>query len=211
MACVIGACWASLQRFGTCSMARKSRSKVFGYGERTVGKDERLTPPHILKALGGIDSFDLDPCAPVVRPWAMAQKHYTIEDDGLRLPWKGTAFVNPPYEQELMKLFISKLGRHGDGVALTFARTETGLFWEEIWEKATGVFFIKGRLIFYNTDGTPVTNEKTGKPSAAGAPSVLIPFGKKGERLVLNSGLEGFYFPMSAGIRIPPMAQMRLI
>lgn len=39
------------------------------------GHDEWLTPPEILRALG---AFDLDPCAPVVRPWETAAKHYTV-------------------------------------------------------------------------------------------------------------------------------------
>lgn len=34
-------------------------------------KDEWLTPPEIIKALGGPESFDLDPCAPIKRPWDM--------------------------------------------------------------------------------------------------------------------------------------------
>lgn len=32
--------------------------------------DEWLTPPHVLKALG---EFDLDPCAPITRPWEIAK------------------------------------------------------------------------------------------------------------------------------------------
>lgn len=30
-------------------------------------KDEWLTPPEIIQALGGPESFDLDPCAPINR------------------------------------------------------------------------------------------------------------------------------------------------
>jgi hypothetical protein len=56
-------------------------------GEASVaGTDVWLTPPHIIQALG---SFDLDPCSPLNRPWDTAQKHYTIEDDGLTSPWGG--------------------------------------------------------------------------------------------------------------------------
>ena len=43
------------------------------------GKYEWLTPKHITDALG---EFDLDPCAPIVRPWETAWNHFTIEDDG---------------------------------------------------------------------------------------------------------------------------------
>lgn len=59
-----------------------------------MGKDEWLTPPEIIKALG---QFDLDPCAPVVRPWDTAERHYSIKDNGLMLPWSGRVWCNPPY------------------------------------------------------------------------------------------------------------------
>lgn len=43
-----------------------------GIGSHTLpnqgSKDEWLTPPGIIKSLG---EFDLDPCAPVKRPWDM--------------------------------------------------------------------------------------------------------------------------------------------
>ena len=52
------------------------------------------TPPGIIQAFG---PFDLDPCAPVKRPWATADNHYTIEDDGLLRPWQGLVWCNPPY------------------------------------------------------------------------------------------------------------------
>lgn len=54
--------------------------------QRNGGHDEWLTPPEIIKALG---AFDLDPCAPVVRPWGTAARHYTVQDDGLALPAEG--------------------------------------------------------------------------------------------------------------------------
>ncbi|WP_206516814.1 hypothetical protein [Mesorhizobium sp. M7A.F.Ca.MR.245.00.0.0] len=48
-----------------------------------AGTDVWLTPPAILAALGGAESFDLDPCAPLDRPWDMARQHYTMADNGL--------------------------------------------------------------------------------------------------------------------------------
>ena len=60
-------------------------------------KDEWLTPPHILSALG---KFDLDPCASVARPWGTAAVHYTREDNGLTKPWLGRVWCNPPYGRE---------------------------------------------------------------------------------------------------------------
>ena len=52
--------------------------------------DVWLTPPEILHSLG---DFDLDPCASRERPWPTADKHLTIDDDGLsrELPIGGIA------------------------------------------------------------------------------------------------------------------------
>lgn len=66
-------------------------------GNTKQGKDEWLTPPSILKALG---DFDLDPCSPINRPWDTAKKHYTIEDNGLNKKWEGRVWCNPPYGDE---------------------------------------------------------------------------------------------------------------
>ncbi|WP_223160903.1 phage N-6-adenine-methyltransferase [Salinicola aestuarinus] len=87
-------------------------------------KDEWLTPPSILEALG---SFDLDPCSPVERPWDTASEHLTLHDDGLSAAWRGRVWLNPPYGRET-GLWLEKLAEHGDGIALVFARTETEMF-----------------------------------------------------------------------------------
>ena len=48
--------------------------------------------------------IDLDPCSnSLVQPNVNAEFHYTAELDGLRLPWAGKVFVNPPYGRELPK------------------------------------------------------------------------------------------------------------
>ena len=47
-------------------------------------KDEWLTPRWILNRLG---EFDLDPCAPINRPWDTAKRHFTIYDNGLMKDW----------------------------------------------------------------------------------------------------------------------------
>ena len=87
--------------------------------ERTeTGKDEWLTPPEIIHALG---CFDLDPCAPVVRPWPTATRHYTIEDNGLVQPWDGRIWCNPPYGTETGR-WLARMAEHGNGIALIFAR-----------------------------------------------------------------------------------------
>jgi hypothetical protein len=57
------------------------------------------------------------------------------------------------------------------------------MFFESVWDKADAVFFIKGRLKFYH-----VTGEEGG---SAGAPSVLIAYGKENAEILKNCNLKG--------------------
>lgn len=142
--------------------------------------DEWLTPPHVLQALG---PFDLDPCAPVVRPWPMAAEHYTAHDGGLTKPWRGRVWLNPPYGQETGR-WMQRLAEHGNGIALIFARTETAIFFPWVWEYATAWLFLKGRLHFHYVDGTRAA-------ANSGAPSVLVAYGDNNAAALERSGLPG--------------------
>lgn len=148
------------------------------YGNK-AGKDEWLTPPEIIKALG---QFDLDPCSPINRPWDTALHHYTENDNGLLMPWNGKVWCNPPYGNET-KYWLNKCAIHNNAIVLTFARTETKMFFDYVWNKATAVLFIKGRLRFYH-----VTGEQA---DSAGAPSVLIAYGKENAELLKNCTIKG--------------------
>jgi hypothetical protein len=150
--------------------------------------DEWLTPPHVLEALG---SFDLDPCSPIVRPWPTATKHYTIEDDGLVQPWEGRVWLNPPYGPETEK-WLAKMARHGDGVALIFARTETEMFHEHCWKAADSMLFLRGRLYFHRADGTRAK-------ANAGGPSVLIAYGRASSETLSSCGLPGQFIELKGG------------
>ena len=92
-----------------------------------TGKDEWLTPPWILQKLG---KFDLDPCAPKLRPWDTARHHYTIYDNGLLKQWEGRVWCNPPYGNQTEK-WLSKCAGWGNAIVLIFARTETKMFFNE--------------------------------------------------------------------------------
>lgn len=151
----------------------------------TEGKDEWLTPPHIIESLG---VFDLDPCSPINRPWDTAKNHLTILDDGLSKNWKGRVWCNPPYGRETFK-WIDKLSQHGNGIALIFARTETIGFHEHIWNKADSIFFFKGRLKFHH-----VTGEQGG---SANAPSCLVAFGGANVEAIENSKLTGYHIALA--------------
>ena len=128
--------------------------------------EEWLTPPGIINALG---KFDLDPCSPVVRPWDTALTHYTKDDDGLSQQWFGRVFLNPPYGTETHK-WLKKMAEHNHGTAIMFARTETKMFFDYVWSKASALLFIKGRPHFHLPDGTRAKGN-------SGGPVVLVAYG----------------------------------
>ncbi len=138
-----------------------------------------VDPPSIIQALG---QFDLDPCQPITPPWKTANMGYNKLHDGLKLPWFGRIWMNPPYGKDTF-VWMEKLAAHGNGIALIFARTETKGFHREIWQKADGIFFFEGRLNFHYVDGR--------KGDAANAPSCLVAFGNNNIEAIKNSGLKG--------------------
>ena len=147
-------------------------------------KVEWLTPPELVKKLG---VFDLDPCSPINAPFLHAINNFTIEDNGLGKEWFGRVYMNPPYGKN-MDLWLDKLGKHGNGIALIFARTETKCFFEKVWDVADALLFIKGRLKFYHVSG-----EQGG---SAGAPSVFVAFGKDNALALKKSGIPGKYLDL---------------
>jgi len=80
-----------------------------------MDKDEWLTPPEILAALG---EFDLDPCAcSAPRPWPTAKQHLTRADDGLTAPWYGRVWLNPPYgTANVVGPWMRRMVTHGNGI-----------------------------------------------------------------------------------------------
>jgi len=169
---------------------RKGRKTgMGGHQSAAMIKDEWLTPPFIIEALGGAISFDLDLCAPIRRLWSTAQQHYTIVDNGLLQRWTGRMFLNPPYGgPEIVGPWMLRMIEHGCGTALIFARTETDLFFRAVWESATAVLFIRDRLFFHVNEDSyfprkgkeePIFVKAGGRaPANGGAPSVLVAYGE---------------------------------
>lgn len=153
---------------------------IGGHQSAAAGKDEWLTPPNIVRALG---RFDLDPCSPIVRPWPTAARHYTIEDDGLSAPWGGRVWLNPPYGSQT-GAWLRRLAEHGNGIALIFARTDTAMFFGEVWGRADAALFLRGRLFFHHVSGEEARHN-------AGAPSVLVAYGLGNVTALRQSGLDG--------------------
>lgn len=142
--------------------------------------DEWLTPPPILNALG---EFDLDPCSPINRPWDTAKKHYTVYDNGLQKEWIGRVWLNPPYGTEMAR-WMNKMQFHNNGIAFIFARTETEAFFNYVWDKASGILFLKGRVSFYTVAGKQAN-------MTAGAPSVLISYNEENAEILKSCGIPG--------------------
>lgn len=145
--------------------------------------DTWLTPKYIIDELG---EFDLDPCCPEDMPWRTAMKHFTKVQDGLSRKWNGRVWLNPPYSREAVK-WLEKMAEHNQGTALVFARTETSWFVKNIWNKASALLFIHGRITFCDITGTPAS-------ANSGAPSVLVAYGEEDARILQTCKIEGTYF-----------------
>lgn len=164
-------------------MTRANSRGMSGHQSAAAKNEEWLTPPDVLLPLG---DFDLDPCAPVTRPWPTARSHYTAADDGLAQPWFGRVWLNPPYTSHVIGAWLGRLAAHGRGTALIFARTETEVFHRHVWERADALLFLEGRLYFHYVDGRRA-------PFNAGAPSVLCAYGQADADILCDCGLPGAF------------------
>lgn len=144
-----------------------------------------ITPPEIVRALG---KFALDPCAHPKQFYRTANHMIHPPADGLDGEWRGRVWLNPPYGS-VLKRWISRLASHGNGIALVPSRTEVeSWFWPFIWESASAVLFIRGRLYFHRPDGTTRGN--------AGHGSVLAAYGRRNVRALVDSNIEGRFFQL---------------
>jgi hypothetical protein len=116
-------------------------------GEPTVaGTDVWLTPPELLAKLG---KFDLDPCAPLDRPWDTATNHFTIDHDGLKQNWQGRVWLNPPYGRG-MERWLEKLANHAGGGWLLYL-LEPKLKLSSIRSGGGRTRFSLSRVVFVST------------------------------------------------------------
>jgi hypothetical protein len=132
-----------------------------------------LTPQWIIDLIG---KSDLDPCGYTLDGKFFTQParySYVPPQDGLSLPWFGSVFCNPPYDNNAAWLkkcrdYHEETGE--DVIVLLFNRSDTKYFQEHV-KHATGLLFIAGRVAFLNGLGKI--------PGKANAPSVLIAYGER--------------------------------
>jgi len=159
---------------------------TLGSHQQTIGKSQNhITPLWMINALGGAQSFDLDPAGADPRPWDCAKVTWVI--DGLIRAWFGFVWLNPPFDVREVGEWIAKLAAHGNGIALLHARTEAGWF-EPIWEKASGILFLADRIFFHRPDGIR-------HPHNSGAPAILVAFGAEALDRLQHCGIAGTLVP----------------
>lgn len=156
-------------------------SKSFHNAEPCKGESENTwyTPREIIDALG---VFNLDPCTNSTRPFDTAKNHIEHDngEDGFNVNWHGRVWMNPPYGKETHK-WLDKLHKHGNGVALVFARCETK--WaQDHFKKADAILFLSKRISFIKKDGS--------KSSTAACGSMLLAYGENNVNSLMN--LDGF-------------------
>jgi hypothetical protein len=88
------------------------------------------------------------------------------------------------------------MAEHGRGVALLHVRPETEWF-APAWQSASGMLFLRKRVIFCKPDGSPQTisnpnSKHFGKPANSGAPVALISFGARDLQCLRECGIDGF-------------------
>ena len=109
--------------------------------------DNYATPPELYKELNKRFNFDFDPC-----PYNEGE----ILIDGLKVDWKKSNFINPPYSQKLKESFIKKgIEESKKGKTCVFlipVSTSTKLFHDHILPNATSIEFVKGRIKFGKID-----------------------------------------------------------
>lgn len=144
-------------------------------------RDDWQTPLHVLEALG---TFDLDPCANVNDPLRCAERAYI--DGGLENEWFGRVFLNPPYGGATAKWML-RLADHGDGIALIAPRMGAAWFHRIVLQRATGLYFLQGRLAFIDPRTGLAARESN-------IDNVLIAYGDECAKILESTTLPGKFW-----------------
>lgn len=141
--------------------------KGFTHDDANNKSVDWYTPAWVFERLGL--HFDLDPCQPLQGiPWIPTTFRYGEVEDGLKSPWFGRVWLNPPYGTHT-HAWLRKMNEHRNGVSLVFARTDTKWYHDYV-AKADAILFLRGRIAF--VDGLGATGG-----SGAGCGSMLIAWG----------------------------------
>jgi phage N-6-adenine-methyltransferase len=131
----------------------------------TLGRRENEwhTPrQYITLARDVLGDIDLDPASnECAQETIKAHRYFDKEQNGLRWPWDGRVWLNPPYSQPLISQFMRKLLMEWDAkrvvscIALTNNFTDTAWF-SDTAAMADAICFTQGRVKFHNRNGEVV-------------------------------------------------------
>ena len=147
------------------------------FGGKSV---EWYTPPFVFEALKM--QFDLDPCSPdTSKHKTPADTHYVLPyNDGLKNPWFGEVWCNPPYGRGIEK-WVEKMYNHNKGILLVNVSALPNRWFHKYYDHYTAICFVKGRINFIN-----------GIDQSNGAPAhgqMLIAFGERCKKAVIECNL----------------------
>jgi phage N-6-adenine-methyltransferase len=153
--------WAVVERVADALGARMTlvphgqAVSFFNSAATSSVNDTWETPVDFLERLYPLlgKAFDLDPCSPGrFQSRVRARIHYTRDDDGLRLPWCGSVYMNPPYGRAI-PAWAAKAraevaaGRATFVLGLIPARTDTRWWHQDVAVHAS-IWLLRGRLAF---------------------------------------------------------------
>lgn len=123
--------------------------------------DEWYTPKYIFDALGL--QFCLDVAAPPGGPrYVPCRWHISPQQDGLRTPWEGLVWMNPPFgHQRHKRAWLRRFFDHGNGVALVPDRTSAPWF-QEFAPLADAICWVSPKIKFERPDGSIGISPGTG-------------------------------------------------
>lgn len=148
--------------------------------------DEWYSPSWLFDALGV--EFDLDPCSPGAPPSSVPAKvHLTKAENGMAGDWFGNVWVNPPFSSK--RIWYEKLIRHGTGIALMPAKTETHDL-QVYMQAANVILFVKGR-IYFERGSRPGGNGVGGKTTSPPFGIALCAYGPEMAAALLCSRIQG--------------------
>jgi ParB family chromosome partitioning protein len=104
-------------------------------------------------------AINLDPASSArAQETIRADAFFGRDEDGLRQPWSGRVWLNPPYSQPEIRLFAEKAvaevisGRVTECIVLTHNYTDTAWF-HTLGSAASAICFPRGRIGFLSPDG----------------------------------------------------------
>lgn len=141
----------------------------------------------IRRALGGV--IDLDPCAahPSLDTVKALRTYLYPRQDGLKLPWRGRVFSNPPYDREGIRAFTDRALHQEpscERLLMLVPLRPSASWWRDLARSADDCVLLLRRIAFIDGSASP-------KPGTTGRGELCI----FGWRLAEVEALGGIVLP----------------